>query len=468
MRTIVWFRGKDLRLRDHVPLAEAVAIGDVIPLFVLDPFFFAPARARDAPHRMQFLLDGLQELAAGLERRGSRLVLARGKSVVVVPRLLRRFRADKVVAHRWVEPFGRERDRRIAEQLGSRFQLYEGETLLPPGSLRTGSNRPYAVWTPFAKAFRAAATIDRPRAAPRRLPPIPPDIDIPRIEVPRCEDLGLVRNPRVLQGGERAARQRLSRFLRDNLVHYPDSRDRLDLAGTSRLSADIKFGTLSIRSIWSAVTAVSPTASRFVDELIWREFSYSTLWDRPGLLREPFNPKFTGFPWIDDEARWARWTSGRTGYPVVDAAARQLTSEGFVHNRARMISASFLAKHLLIAYRWGEEHYMKYLADGDWAQNNAGWQWSAGCGCDAQPYFRVFNPILQGRKFDPQGAYVRRWVPELAKLPPRYIHSPWEASTLALKEAGVVLGQNYPQPVVDHPAARGRFLALASRHLKSN
>ena len=243
----------------------------------------------------------------------------------------------------------------------------------------------------------------------------------------------------------------------------------MDLAGTSRLSADLKFGTISARQVWTAIgNALGETAAAhsFLNELVWREFTHSTLWDRPELLEQPFRPAFAGFPWRDDEARWQDWVVGKTGYPVVDAASRQLLGEGFVHNRARMISASFLTKHLLIDYRRGEAHYMKYLTDGDWAQNNAGWQWSAGCGCDAQPYFRIFNPVLQGEKFDPQGDYVRRWVPELARLPARHIHRPWQAPDAVLRAAGVELGATYPRPVVEHHFARERFLALAARHLK--
>ncbi|MEM6991269.1 MAG: FAD-binding domain-containing protein, partial [Myxococcota bacterium] len=211
----------------------------------------------------------------------------------------------------------------------------------------------------------------------------------------------------------------------------------------------------------------APGAAAFRNELVWREFSYGSLWDRPELLSEPFRPSFRGFPWQAAAAGWKAWTAGQTGYPIVDASARQLLGEGFVHNRARMISASFLCKHLLVDYRRGEAHYMRYLVDGDWASNNAGWQWSAGCGCDAQPYFRVFNPVLQGRRFDPAGDYVRRWVPELAKLPARWIHQPWAAPPAALADAGVTLGRSYPRPVVDHRLARERFLAVAKAHLRT-
>jgi deoxyribodipyrimidine photo-lyase len=205
----------------------------------------------------------------------------------------------------------------------------------------------------------------------------------------------------------------------------------------------------------------------YTNELLWREFTHATLWDRPQLLERPFRADFEGFPWREDDEGWQAWVAGKTGYPVVDAAARQLLQEGFVHNRARMIAASFLTKHQLIHYKAGEAHYMKYLTDGDWAQNNAGWQWSAGCGTDAQPYFRVFNPQLQGEKFDPNGDYVRRYVPELAKLPAKYIHHPWDAPAKVLDAAGVKLGETYPEPIVEHGVARDRFLKIAESHLKN-
>jgi len=467
-RTIVWFRGKDLRLADHAPLRGALAAGEVIPLFVLDPYFFAPARARELPHRMQFLLDSLRALEAALADRGSRLLVVAGRSVEVVPRLVREWKADRVVAQRWVEPFGRERDRRIREALGAKFELYEGETLMPPGMLRTGAGTPYSVFSPFARAFLRTATIAKPPPPPRRLPPVPRDVRARATAIPTCERLGIVHNPALLPGGEPAARARLRRFLRDAAAAYPVQRDRMDLAGTSRLSADLKFGTLSARQVWTAVEDAldgAPAAGSFLNELVWREFTHSTLWDRPELLEKPFRPAFEGFPWRHDEAQWQAWVVGKTGYPIVDAASRQLLGEGFVHNRARMISASFLCKHLLIDYRRGEAHYLKYLTDGDWAQNNAGWQWSAGCGCDAQPYFRVFHPVTQGEKFDPEGNYVRRWVPELEKMPARHIHKPWEAPDAVLRSAGVVLDGTYPRPVVDHRFARERFLAAAAQHL---
>ncbi len=471
-RTLLWFRGKDLRVADHAALASAVAAGDVVPLFVLDPYFFAPARARELPHRMQFLLDSLAELRGRLAKLGSELLLVEGKSVDVVPKLARQWRVTRVVASRWTEPFARERDRRVAAVLDVPFELFDGETLAPPGSVRNGSGAPYAVFTPFARALRRQLGALAPLPAPRSLPALPEGVAHRSPPLPTLQSLGIEPNPALQPGGERAAWQRLARFTRDAGARYDVERDRMDLPGTSRLSADLKFGTLSVRSVWGYVTrelAATPRAlEAYTNELIWREFTHATLWDRPELLSRPFREDFVGFPWATDEAGWHAWTLGRTGYPVVDAAARQLLTEGFVHNRARMIAASFLTKHQLLSYQLGEAHYMKYLTDGDWAQNNAGWQWSAGCGTDAQPYFRVFNPTLQGEKFDPNGDYVRRYVPELARLPNKFIHRPHEAPASVLSAAGVRLGETYPEPIVEHALGRDRFLKIAESHIRAS
>ena len=469
-RTLVWFRGKDLRISDHAPLTSAAATGDVLPLFVLDPYFFAPERARELPHRLQFLLESLEALQKNLAHLGSRLLLVEGKSTEVVPRLARELGATRVVAQRWTEPFGRERDRRIAAALAVPFELLDGETLLPPETIRNGSGQPFSVFTPFARAARLRLPDVAPLPAPLALPPWPPELRFSSCRLPSLSELGIAKNPRLLPGGERAGRARLAEFLEGALARYDADRDRMDLTGTSRLSADLKFGTLSVRTVWAAATRLTERAPRgvdkFLNELLWREFTHASLWDRPLLLTQPFRADFAGFPWADDEPGWQAWTRGHTGYPVVDAAARQLLSEGFVHNRARMIAASFLTKHQLIHYARGEAHYMKYLTDGDWAQNNAGWQWSAGCGTDAQPYFRVFNPTLQGEKFDPNGDYVRRYLPELRLLPAKFIHRPSEAPQNVLEAAGVTLGATYPEPIVDHAMARDRFLKIAESHLK--
>lgn len=469
-RTLVWFRGKDLRLADHEPLCAALDEGDAVLAFVLDPYFFEPLRARELPHRIQFLLESLCELEQSIRDRGGELLVVAGHSVRVVPALAEALGAARVVAQRWVEPFARRRDERVAAGLAAlprpvTFELFEGETLLPPGCLRNASGAPFSVFSAFARAHRAALHPARPLPAPALLPPLPKGAAlIPRAALPTLSDLGIARNERLLPGGERAARERLSLFVEEGLAAYADHRDLLAENGTSRLSADLKFGTLSVRAVHAAVSAAPESSGKrkFQDELLWREFAHSTLWDRPELLERPFRADFEHFSWRFDAHLFDAWRLGQTGYPVIDAAARQLLAEGFVPNRARMLAASFLTKHLLIDYRRGEAHYLKYLTDGDWAQNNLGWQWTAGTGTDAQPYFRVFNPVLQARKFDPNGDYVRRWVPELRHVPARYVHAPWEATPLELSSFDVRLGVTYPERVVQHESARARFLEEAA------
>jgi deoxyribodipyrimidine photo-lyase len=475
VRTLVWYRGKDLRLADHAPLRAAMqgsANGDaeIIPVFVLDDHFFAPAAARRTPFRVQFLLESLASLSANLDHLGSRLIVAAGRSVDVIPELAAKWRVDRVVAQSWVAPLGRARDRAVAHRLRVPLQLFDTETLCPPGSLRTGAGDPYSVFSAFARAFAREVTVAAPLPAPRRLPPLPRVVQPGNATIPTLGSLGLAHNDRVQSGGERAARARLRLWLSHDARDYDELRDLLAVEGTSRLSADLKFGTLSPRTVWHAVDRalreLSPDALRvFQNQLLWREFAHSSLFDRPELLEQPFRAEWRGFPWRDDEQGWQAWVDGRTGYPVVDAAARQLLQTGFVHNRARMISASFLAKHLLIDFRRGERHYADLLTDGDWANNDMGWQWSAGCGCDAQPWFRIFNPIAQGERFDRDGDYVRAWVPELALMPAKHIHAPWRAPPEVLAAAGVRLGTNYPRPIVDHARARQRFIDTAKQHL---
>jgi len=439
---------------------------------VLDEHFFRRRAAQRTPARIQFLLESIAALTSALERAGSRLIVVGGRSVDVVPQLAQRWKVDRVVAQSWVAPVGRARDRKVASRLHVPLQLFDTETLCPPAFLRTGAGEPYSVFSAFARAFRREVRVGTPLAAPRRLPPVPREVRTRSLALPTPASLGIARNAAVAAGGEAAANYRMKSWLAGRAQDYDELRNRLDLAGTSRLSADLKFGTLSVRSLWHAaerrLQEHSPDALRvFQDELLWREFAHSTLFDRPTLLEQPFRPAWRGFPWRDDETAWQAWVEGTTGYPVVDAAARQLGATGFVHNRARMIAASFLAKHLLIDFRRGECHYFEKLVDGDWANNDAGWQWSAGCGCDAQPWFRIFNPVTQGQKFDPQGEYVRRWVPELAQLPARYIHAPHTAPAEVLAAAGVSIGRNYPRPIVDHTDARRRFIATARKHLRS-
>ena len=370
------------------------------------------------------MLDSLRELSESIARLGSRLFIIYGESDEKIPFLADRWHVDRVVAHRRTAPAGRERDERVAAAMRAPLVLFEGETLVAPGAIRTKDGNPYSVFGPFARAHASERDVQKPLAPPKRLPPIPKGVTAETAAIPKERG--------TFPGGERAGRARLERFAKI-ASKYAADRDRLDLDHTSRLSADLRYGTLSVRTVWNRLSRYKV----FAKELVWREFAHAMLWTRPWLLERPFRAEWHAFPWRDDERAWRAWRDGTTGYPIVDAAARQLLEEGFVPNRARMISASFLTKHLLIDFRRGEAHYMKHLIDGDVANNDLNWQWCAGCGCDAQPWFRVFNPTAQAERFDPNGAYVEKWAPKKSRA-----------------------------PIVDHKEARARFLDVAKRHLQ--
>lgn len=440
-------------------------MGPCTLVFVLDPYFFARHRVAELPHRAQFLLESLEALKRNVDTKGGRLFVLRGHSVRTIPEVARRLKVDRVVAHRWTEDFGQQRDRIVADALDVPFELFEGETLLPPGAVLNQQEQPYSVFTPFSRAARAQLAVPEPLPAPRQLEVVSRSEQVlkPYLgAIPSLRELGLTHNPRLLPGGEAAARRRLKSFLESHIGDYKIERDKLPEAGTSRLSADLKFGTLSVRTAWRAAYDMpqSEGTQTFLSQLLWREFAYTTLWHRPELRHRPFRRAFEGFDYEGTEEHFAAWKAGETGIPVVDAAARQLLEEGYVHNRARMISASFLTKNLRIDYRRGEAHFLKYLTDGDWALNNMGWQWAAGCGVDAAPYFRVFNPVLQGKKFDPEGNYVKRYLASLQNVPSKYVHLPHDAISKAglfPKDAPL----SYPEPIVDLKSTRLRFLELA-------
>lgn len=463
-RVLWWFRGKDLRIDDH-PFFETLSHNDeIIPLFIIDPYFFDPDRASEMPHRIQFLLDSLEELKEAIHHLGSELIIREGKSVDLIPQLAKEWRIDQVFCCRWIEPFGRERDRRISDSLRNYsipMSLLEGETLFSPGSIRNGSGQMFRVFTPFSKVCWSRV-IENKESCATSLPQIPKEIDTKSVAIPNLIQLKINRNSHIQKGGSSEGKRLLEAFLSGPISTYSSMRDRMDQRGTSRLSAHIKFGTLSIRNIWHKTikSGLTEGSRKFLNELLWREFSHHMLWEWPELLTAPFRQDFKDFPYLNNHSDWDAWKTGMTGYPIIDAAARELLLTGYVHNRARMISASFLTKHLLIDYKQGEQHYLKYLTDGDWAQNNAGWQWSAGCGCDAQPWFRIFNPITQALKFDPSGEYVKKYVPELSSVPNEWIHTPWLAPN-DQRHRWV-----YPNPIIGLDEGRQRFLAAAKMHLK--
>jgi deoxyribodipyrimidine photo-lyase len=460
---ILWFR-QDLRLHDLPALAAALdAAETVLPVYVLDeasPGDWAPGGAS-----RWWLHGSLAALSGELERRGSRLLLRRGEAARVLPALANEAGAASIHASRAHEPFWRKADEAIGQALqrdGRRLELHGGATLLDLEALRTKTGTPYGMYTPFARAARAVVPHDPPLPAPRRLPAAP-DLASDALEdwdlLPTRPDwAGGLRE--TWTPGEGGARARLQRFLRDRVGGYEAGRNRPAEPGTSSLSPHLHWGEISPRSLWCATREAGggADADRFLAEIIWRDFSAYQLWHNPGLPEAPLRPAFRALPWRKDARGLAAWQRGRTGVPIVDAGMRQLWHTGWMHNRVRMITASFLVKHLLLDWREGERWFWDTLVDADLANNATNWQWVAGTGIDSQPFFRVFNPVSQGRKFDPEGGYVRRWVPELGAVPDRYVHAPWEAPEPP---------RGYPAPLLDLGQGRARALDVFRRTVRA-
>jgi deoxyribodipyrimidine photo-lyase len=485
---VVWFR-RDLRLHDHPALVAALARADrIAPLFVLDPALIT-GRWR-SPNRTWFMLASLAELAASLEAAGSVLVVRVGRPEEVVPAFAQEVGARAVHVSRDYAPYGRARDRRVAEalrQAGVLLHEARGNLIHEPEDLATRAGTPYRVFGPFHRAW-STLSVRTPLAAPTRIPTDPflaraqPTMvtadgrilawvkALRELGVGAADVEGLARptaDPELVPDpGESAARLRLERWTRaavnrpPRVLDYQHGRDLLGIDGTSRLSQDLRWGLLSPVEVMSLVLRVGPEpgADRFVAELAWRDFYAHVLWHDPESARRATHRVYDAVPWRDDLAAVEAWTEGSTGYPVVDAAMRQLAATGWMHNRARMIVASFLTKDLLVNWRVGEAWFMRHLLDGDPASNNGGWQWAASTGTDAQPYFRVFDPVAQGRRFDPDGAYVRRWVPELAGVPVEYLHAPWSMPDAAQTASRCRIGLDYPTPIVEHREARRRAI----------
>ncbi|WP_341894084.1 deoxyribodipyrimidine photo-lyase [Ferrovibrio terrae] len=468
---IVWFR-QDLRLNDNPALAQAAAAGAaVIPLFILDT---GATAWRMGGATRWWLHHSLDRLAADLQQRyGMTLVLRRGDPATVLRTILGETGAQAVHWNRCYEPALVARDTAIKAALktaGAAVETHNAALLFEPWAVKTQAGGWFKVFSPFWRACRALPAPPAPQRAPKTIAAWPQPIASDELA-----DWGLLpRKPDWAGGlreswtpGEAGAAARLQAFIEDDLIHYADGRDRPDMNVTSRLSAHLRFGEIGPRQIWQAVqlalghgnAALGRNAEKFLTELGWREFSYHLLFHFPELPQQNFRADFDAFPWQPRPDFLAAWQGARTGYPIVDAGMRQLWHTGWMHNRVRMIAASFLIKHLLQDWRKGEAWFWDTLVDADLANNAAGWQWVAGSGADAAPYFRIFNPILQGEKFDPEGAYVRHWLPELARLPNKHVHKPWMAPDAVLKQAGLVLGRDYPRPLVDHDTARKAALA---------
>ncbi|MCJ7712310.1 MAG: DNA photolyase family protein, partial [Chloroflexi bacterium] len=418
---VVWFR-RDLRVHDHPALAAAVEAADrVVPVFVLDD---ALLRGRwPAANRLWFMRESVAALSRELAVRGAALRVLRGRPADILPALARETAAGGVYLTRDATPYGRRRDREVGARLseaGVALHAKRGLYVHEPDEVLTRDGRPYVVYGPFRRAWEARPRRS-PLPAPDRVPGPPGALPDPIADLGRpTADSDLIPEP-----GELAARARLAAWLDAGVGEYDARRNRMDLDGTSRLSQDLRWGLVSPLEVVDRAEGSGEARRVFVSELAWREFYAHVLWHHPRVVAEPFRPALAAVPWRDDPVAFEAWREGRTGYPVVDAAMRQLRAAGFVHNRARMIAASFLAKHLLLDYRLGEAEFMRHLTDGDLASNNGGWQWTAGTGTDPQPWFRVFNPTLQGRRFDPDGEYVRRWVPELRGIAGGAVHEPW-------------------------------------------
>jgi deoxyribodipyrimidine photo-lyase len=465
---VVWFR-LDLRLSDHAALSAAAETGaPVLPLYILDDE--TPGRFRIGGASRWWLHGSLDALGKDIAKHGGDLVLRRGATAKVLDAILAETGASAIYATRNYAPLEPELENEIAsicKTRGAELKLYPGRLLFEPGEIHSAGGKPYRVFTPFDKACLAAPPPRASLPAPKRLTFAPARGDsLANLEL-------LPTKPDWAGGlratwcpGEAAARARLAEFVETALARYAEDRNLIDDATTSRLSPHLHFGEISPNQVWHVVShamaarrGVRSGGEAFLREVLWREFSYHLLFHFPSMTTKPLRAEFAGFPWRDDGKALAAWQRGMTGYPIVDAAMRELWRNGWMPNRARMIVASFLVKHLLMPWQKGASWFLDTLVDADLANNSASWQWVAGSGTDAAPYFRIFNPVLQGRKFDPDGDYVRTWVPELAKLSSHDIHAPWEAAPFDLAAAGITLGKTYPEPIVDHGEARARALA---------
>jgi deoxyribodipyrimidine photo-lyase len=439
MATIWWIR-RDLRLEDNKTLHQALKNPPILPVFILDPRLISSAPDR----RENFLYQSLQALQADLRDRDSDLIIRQGKPVEVLQQLVEETGADQIIAEEDFTPYARLRSVLVGGCLP--LKLVQGQLGIHPVGALKANDEPYQVYTPFKKNWLALRTEVPLIPAPETISTIP---DIPSNDLPPGEV------DSRFPPGETAARERLAAFLAGPVDNYQQDRNRMDLEGTSKLSPYFHLGILGLRTGYHfALSALkSGRAGKgmetWLSELIWREFYIHILFHFPEVRTQNFRSKYDGIQWRNSREEFEAWKAGLTGYPIVDAGMRELKETGWMHNRARMITASFLVKHLLIDWRWGESWFSECLLDGDLAANNGGWQWVAGTGTDAAPYFRIFNPILQSKKFDPKGSYIRRWVPELADLDSPAIHFPTD------KDARP---DDYPEPIVDHKAARERAL----------
>ncbi|MBB3658462.1 deoxyribodipyrimidine photo-lyase [Rhizobium sp. BK650] len=466
---IIWFR-KDLRLDDNRALHAACASGrPIIPLYIHEHGEDGNCPLGSA--QAWWLHHSLHALDGALRQRGGKLVLASGHARNALGDIIRRSCAETVFWNRRYDPPGVATDARLKHELEKHaieVRSFGGQLLHEPTKLKTSGGTPYRVYTPFWQALEQNGEPEAPVDMPQHF-------RFPK-EVPVSETLASFKFlpykpnwaksfPEMWTPGEAAAQQKLQEFIENGLSGYSADRDFPGRAGTSLLSPHLALGEISPARIWEATKGLSRSIpsddiGRFRKELAWREFSYHLLFHFPKLASANWNDSFDGFCWRQDEDGFHAWCNGQTGYPIIDAGMRQLWRHGWMHNRVRMITASFLIKDLLVDWRRGEAWFRDTLVDADPANNAASWQWVAGSGADASPFFRIFNPVLQGEKFDADGSYIRQFVPELEKLEDKYIHRPFEAPASVLEKAGITLGETYPQPIVDHATARRRALKV--------
>jgi deoxyribodipyrimidine photo-lyase len=463
---LFWFR-RDLRDYDNAGLAFALeAAARVFCVFVFDREILDALPSR-YDRRVEFILRSVAELAAALAGNGGGLTVLHGVASDEIPVLARQLAVDAVFVNRDYEPQAVARDAKTSASLqeaGIGFHAYKDQVIFETAEVLSQSRTPYTVFTPYKDAWLKRLTDEHlapcnpPMARGRLAKPLT------ATALPSLLDIGFepTNIAGLLPAGMSGAQILFSEF-RSRMADYREARNYPAAKGVSYLSVHLRFGTISIRELARAVRSErSPGGDTWLSELIWRDFYFQILHHFPYVVSGAFKREFDALPWENDELLFAAWCNARTGYPIVDAAMRQLDQTGYMHNRLRMVVASFLSKDLLVDWRWGEKYFADKLNDYDLAANNGGWQWAASTGCDAQPYFRVFNPVTQSQTYDPEGRFIRTYVPELTRVPAKYIHAPWTMPQCEQEEAGVRIGEHYPKPIVDHAKAREKALALYS------
>ncbi|MDQ1146650.1 deoxyribodipyrimidine photo-lyase [Bacillus sp. SORGH_AS 510] len=467
-KIIIWFR-RDLRIQDNLALWSGIKQGIIVPVFIWSPEEETKKVVGEAAS--WWLHHSLIELNRALQDRGSKLIIRKGRTLPILKELIEETGAKAVFFNERYEPRIRLRDQQMKEALeekGIMVKAFHSNLLFPPLSIVNNQGQPYKVFTSFWKKC-----LQMPIPLPKILPATLSSTH-DQVKTLNIDELGLLTTRDWYQKfkekwlpGEKGAIAQWEQFIEERLSGYSTKRDYPYVQHVSRLSPHLTWGEISPRWIWHQVREqekVNSSYSRqkdidgFLRQLVWREFGYHQLVSFPEMIDSPLRKEFAFFPWEEREDEWAAWKEGRTGYPIIDAGMRELWETGWMHNRVRMVTASFLVKHLLIPWQRGASWFEETLLDADLANNSMGWQWVSGCGFDAAPYFRIFNPITQGQKFDESGDYIRQWVPELKYLPTKYLFSPWTAPETILREAGVELGTSYPFPIVEHVFARERAL----------